>query len=683
MSLQMTPDGSRGQRSDGKGTPTLEAIASVIDKARALAAAGHHAAVVEFLGGRERAELSDSPTLALLYGIAQARLGRHEQALQWLELALVQARRLGEPAVERHALNARGAFALVNGHLTESADFCTQALMAASRDGDHATTGRASNNLGIISHLRGRHAEAISSWEIAAAAFHRVGQQVGVAECHNNLANAYREQGALDKALAVADQAVGTAEAAGDEALFAATLRGRAEIRVARSEPDLARRELDRIREIRSRLPDPVGEAEDLRVTALVLALENQEKRAEKALREVMGRAELHGRLQLQADATRDLALLLRKAGRLQEAVGAAQAAKAIFSRIGAESDIRKLAEQGWEESVAAGLRGNLAPVHVAQQYADAGRYAELLTYLEQRSRDELEESAMLTLLYGIAHSRLGRLEVGQQWAMVAQLRARSLKDRMMEVRALNVCGAIALERGGIDEATYFFSRAQEEATDDSDMATVGRCANNLGIIANMQGDYRRAVIAYTRAIAAYEQAHFHRGVAEARHNLGIVCRAQGQLDRALEIANQAIQEAERLGDRQLTAQAIAGLAEVRVARGESELAKQEVERAIAVHRELKDPVREAEDLRILAGALALTEKTNDAETMLRDVIDRATQHGRPLLLASAERDLAHLLIRSGDVTAGKAAAQRARATFQRLSARAEIDRLDALLEAP
>src|SRR3989475_3199771 len=316
----MSKDQTRAQ-------PLAEA-SPVVAKARALAAAGHHAAVVEFLGSREQSELEDS-TLALLYGIAQARLGRHEQGLQWIDRALGRARQLGEHGVERHALNARGAIALVSGNLTAAADFCTQALMAASRDGDHATTGRASNNLGIISHLRGRHAEAISSWEIAAAAFHRVGQQVGVAECHNNLANAYREQGALDKTLAVADQAVGTAEAAGDEALFAATLRGRAEIRVARSEPDLARRELDRIREIRSRLPDPVGEAEDLRVTALVLALENQEKRAEKALREVMGRAELHGRLQLQADATRDLALLLRKAGRLQEAVGAAQAAKA------------------------------------------------------------------------------------------------------------------------------------------------------------------------------------------------------------------------------------------------------------------------------------------------------------------------------------------------------------------
>src|SRR2546421_11396491 len=139
MSLQMTPDGSRGQRSDGKGTPTLEAIASVIDKARALAAAGHHSAVVEFLGGRERAELSDSPTLALLYGIAQARLGRHEQALQWLQVALGQARRLGEAGGEGPSPNARGGLPLLKGHLGGARDFCTQALMAAGPRREQAT----------------------------------------------------------------------------------------------------------------------------------------------------------------------------------------------------------------------------------------------------------------------------------------------------------------------------------------------------------------------------------------------------------------------------------------------------------------------------------------------------------------------------------------------------------------
>ena len=671
----MSNDQSRDQR-------LLEA-SPIVAKARALAAAGHHAAVVEYLGSRDESELEIAPTLALLYGIAQARLGSHDQGLQWIDRALAAARQRGEHGVERHALNARGAIALVSGNLTEAADFCTQALMAASRDGDHATTGRASNNLGIISHLRGRHAEAISSWEIAAAAFHRAGVQTGVADCQHNLANAYREQAALDKALATADQAVAAAEATRDETLYAMTLRGRAEIRAVRSEPELARRDLDRIRVIRSQMPDPVAEAEDLRIQALVLVVENHLPRAEKALRDVVSRAELHERLLLRGEATRDLALLLRRTGRTSEAQAAAQSAKDVFARMGAEGEIRKLAGQGWDESFAAELRGTLAPLHIAQQYADAGKYAELLTYLEQRSRDELEESAMLTLLLGIAHSRLGRLEVGQQWAMVAQLRARSLKDRMMEVRALNVCGAIALERGGIDEATYFFTRAQEEATDDNDMAAVGRCANNLGIIANLQGDYRRAVTAYTRAITAYEQAHFPRGVAEARHNLGMACRAQGQLDRALETANLAIEEAQRLGDQQLTAQFVAGLAEIHVARGDSDLALSTVERAIATHRELKDPVREAEDLRIKAGALALAGRQDDAGIMLSGVIARATEHGRPLLLAMAERDLAHLLLQGGDAAGGKAAAQRARSTFQRLSARAEIDKLDAVLESP
>src|SRR5213592_2338967 len=251
----MSKDQTRDQR--------LAEASPVIAKARALAAAGHHAAVFEFLGARDQSELAE-PTLALLYGIAQARLGRHEQGLQWIDQALAAARQRSEHGVERHALNARGAIALFSGDLTEAADFCTQALMAASRDGDHTTTGRASNNLGIISHLRGRHAEAISSWEIGAAAFHRAGMQSGVADCQHNLANAYREQGALDKALSIADQAIGAAEAAKDEGLYALTLRGRAEIRVARSEPELARRDLDRIRVIRSEMPDPVAEAEDL-----------------------------------------------------------------------------------------------------------------------------------------------------------------------------------------------------------------------------------------------------------------------------------------------------------------------------------------------------------------------------------------------------------------------------------
>ena len=651
----------------------------VVETAQQLAAAGHHAEVVAYLRARGRTELEDSPSLALLYGTAQARLGRHDEGFRWLDLALDQARRGRDDAVERRALNARGAAAFVSGRIDEAADYFTQALMRASRDGDFVMTGRCSNNLGIISNLRGRYAEAIGSWQIAVAAFERAGGRQGVAECYHNLAITYRLQAMPDRALAEAERAVGAAEVAGDETLRALALRGRAEIHVVRGELEPARRDLDEVGEIRSGLADPVGEAEDLRIAAAVRAAEGDVPAADRALREVIRRAEQQGRPQLLAEATRDLAVVLRGAGRSAEAQTAARRARATFTRLGAEGEIRHLAGQGWEPDFAAELRGSLAPLHVAQELADAGRYVELLTYLGARSQEELEQSPMLTLLCGIAHSRLGRLDLGQQWAMVAQLRARTLRDRTLEVRALNVSGAVALERGGIAEASYFFTRAQEQAMQDNDMATVGRCANNLGIIANMQGDYARAVGAYTRAIAAYEQARYHRGIAESRHNLGITYREQGRLDHALEAADAAVRDAEWLDDRGFKAQALAGRAEIRLVQDEPELAIREAQEALAIHRGLNDGVLETEDLRILAVAQGLAGRIRDAEDMLRDVIARATDHNRPLLVATAQRDLAGVLYRTGDRVAATAMARVARATFDRLGATAEIAKLDAL----
>jgi len=493
----------------------------------------------------------------------------------------------------------------------------------------------------------------------------------------------YRQQGALDRALTEADRAVAEAEAAGDRTLWGMALRGRVEMRVVRGELELARRELDQVRELRRGLPDAVQEAEDLRVEASVLAAEGQVAVAERALRDVIERAEAHRRPLLQAEATRDLATVLRRIGRNAEAQAAARAAKAIFTQLGAEGEVRSLAGQEWDEGFSAELGRSLAPLHAAQQLADAGRYAELLNYLESRPQVEIEQSPILALLCGIGHSRLGRHDVGQTWATFALSWAREQGDRTLEVRALNVCGAIALERGGMKEATQFFTRAQDEAMQDDDMATVGRCANNLGIIANMQGEYGRAVGAYTRAIGAYQKACYDRGIAESQHNLGIAYRELGRLDHAIQAADAAVREAGRLGDRQLKAQALAGRAEILVARGDPKLAIREAERALAEHRELGDPVRETEDLRILATALGGAGRTEDAEDMLRGVIERAREHERPLLVAMAQRDLAHLLAREGEVAAAKKLAKTARATFKQLGAKVEITKLGGLLTDP
>src|SRR5258708_13963685 len=128
--------------------------------------------------------------------------------------------------------------------------------------------------------------------------------------------------------------------------------------------------------------------------------------------------------------------------------------------------------------------------------------------------------------------------------------------------------------------------------------------------------------------------------------NLGVSYREEGQVGLGLGAADAAVQQAERLGDRALKAQALAGRAEIRTARGEPELAIREAERAVAVHRELKAAVLETEAQRILAVALGTSGKTGDAAHMLRSVVARPMEHGRPLLVSSAQRDPSPLTVR-------------------------------------
>jgi len=125
---------------------------------------------------------------------------------------------------------------------------------------------------------------------------------------------------ALDRAVAEADKAVARAEAAGDGTQQALALRGRAEIHALRGELDLARHDLDALPELRGFVPNAIHDAEDLRVVAMVRAAEGDLMSAERALRDVIQRAEVHRQPQLQAHATRDLATVLRRAGQNAEA---------------------------------------------------------------------------------------------------------------------------------------------------------------------------------------------------------------------------------------------------------------------------------------------------------------------------------------------------------------------------
>ncbi len=316
-----------------------------LNRVRQLAEIGQHAAVVDYLGERSPDQLRDSPTLALLYGTAQARLGRQAEGTEWVELALNRSRDRGDRSIEARALNVRGAIALVGGSIDDAEEHLMQALAAAKRNDDHATIGRCSNNLGIINNLRGRYAKAIGYYTMALAAFERACFGRGVAETRPNLAITYRDQDELERALDEANRAVDEAEKTRDETLMAQVLACRAEIRLLSGETQLARHEIERALTLHRQVEDEVEESKDLRVLAMVFSAEGNNTEAESILESVIRDAERLNRPLLAADASRDLAHVLRLCGREPDAQEAARSARVLFNRLGAEAEIRKLDE--------------------------------------------------------------------------------------------------------------------------------------------------------------------------------------------------------------------------------------------------------------------------------------------------------------------------------------------------
>jgi tetratricopeptide (TPR) repeat protein len=163
-------------------------------------------------------------------------------------------------------------------------------------------------------------------------------------------------------------------------------------------------------------------------------------------------------------------------------------------------------------------------------------------------------------------------------------------------------------------------------------------------------------------------------------HNMGLNFQDQGDLEKALEEFESAVTEAVAAGNRRLAAATRGGRAETRLLQGDAEFARREIERVLAAERELGDVVNEAEDLRVLAGTLAESNGTEQAEELFKDVILRAEHLNRPVLAAQAERDLAHLLRRLRRDDEAKEHARQARVRFEHVGAAAQVEKLDKFL---
>jgi putative nucleotidyltransferase with HDIG domain len=218
---------------------------------------------------------------------------------------------------------------------------------------------------------------------------------------------------------------------------------------------------------------------------------------------------------------------------------------------------------------------------------------------------------------------------------------AAAVPDTELAAEAMNGLGAVQLERGDTTAAEAAFEEALTLGSQRP--ALRGRIEQNLGIVANIRGDYRTALARYERSLDAFRAAGDSRMCAVAYHNLGMVNADQQRWTDADRYFESSLVIAEQLDDRQLRGKVLLNRTEVHLACQRFEDARRSAEDALHVFDELGVRQGKSEAYKFLGMLYRDTGASALAEARLRSAIELATESGTVLGEAEAARELAIL----------------------------------------
>src|SRR6266849_1674560 len=218
---------------------------------------------------------------------------------------------------------------------------------------------------------------------------------------------------------------------------------------------------------------------------------------------------------------------------------------------------------------------------------------------------------------------------------------ARQIGNDLLTAEALNTLGVLDLKTGSLEEARLNFLRALEVG--GQSRALWARVEQNLGILANIQGELYEALTRYQRSLEAYRGSGDEHGCAIAYHNLGMVSADRQLYEEADRYFAQSHEIAERVGDVYLQALCLVNRAELHVARQRFEDARRTAEAALALYDQLGAQGAKADAYRVIGMLYRETGRLALAESRLRSAIDFAVASGSVLNEAEASRELALL----------------------------------------
>jgi tetratricopeptide (TPR) repeat protein len=210
----------------------------------------------------------------------------------------------------------------------------------------------------------------------------------------------------------------------------------------------------------------------------------------------------------------------------------------------------------------------------------NAFRFREALSLFLEWCEQSVELTPVSQLLAAHAASRIGEFELAGTLATTAEPEFRASGDSDGVLDCANLLGAVAFERGHIEDAEAHFRSVLQMAEAADCARFTARSANNLAVIAHLRGQREHACALYQKALEAYHQIDDERGIIETRHNLAFSYREAGRTEEALLACTRAVDAAERLGAGGLIALTLLGRAELLIECDALDRATADIDRA-------------------------------------------------------------------------------------------------------
>ena len=245
---------------------------------------------------------------------------------------------IGNDVLAAEALNTMGGLALRTGSMAEARVHFLRALDLGGQARE--LLARIEQNLGILANIHGDLATAVAHYEASVEAHRATNNEHGCATAYVNLGIAHVDLKQYDTADEYFTKSSEIAERAGDAHLQGMCLVNHAEAHYARARYEDARRNAEAALAIFDQLDSRADKSEAYKMIGMVYRDTGRPALAESRLRTAIELAVSAGSVLNEAEASRELALLMQAMGRNQDALSLLSNAHRLFLRLDARVDL-------------------------------------------------------------------------------------------------------------------------------------------------------------------------------------------------------------------------------------------------------------------------------------------------------------------------------------------------------